>query len=111
MEIQFFLDKKESATSSELLGEIRLSDGRNTISERLTYIDSWLEALEEGAKSLRDKNTASIDLIEEPDPLTFQKRDDYIKLSYGNMFIFVNTVDEICSSVQIALNQIDEMRR
>lgn len=108
MEIQFLLNRKENGTSTDLLGEIRLSDGRNTISERLTYIDSWLEALEEGAKSLKHKNTASIDLIEEPDPLTFEKREDYIKLSYGDMFIFVNSVDEISSSVLVALNQINE---
>jgi hypothetical protein len=111
MEIQFFLDKKDSASSSDLLGEIRLSDGQNTISEKLTYIDSWLEALEKGAKSLRHKNTATIDLIEEPEPLMFEKRDDYIKLSYGDMFIFVNTVDQIYSSVEIALKQINETSR
>jgi hypothetical protein len=111
MEIQFFLDKKENVTSSDLLGEIRISDGRNTISEKLTYIDSWLEALEEGAKSLEHENSVSIDLIEEPDPLTFEKRDGYVKLSYGDMFIFVNTVDEIYSSVQVALNKINETPR
>lgn len=108
MEIQCFLDKTVSAASGDLLGEIRISDGRNTISESVTYIDSWLEALEQGAKSLAHENTASIDLIEEPHPLTFERRDSYIKLSYGDMFVFVNTVEEIDASVQNALIRINE---
>lgn len=110
MEIQCFLDKTVSATSADLLGEIRISDGRNTISESVTYIDSWLEALEEGAKSLTHENTASVDLIEEPYPLIFEKRDSYIKLSYGDMFIFVNSVEEIDASVQNALIRIAESK-
>lgn len=100
-----------SATSSDLLGEIRISDGRNTILEGDTYIDSWLEALEEGAKSLEHESTASIDLVEEPLPLIFERRDNYIKLSYGNMFIFVDTVEEIYSSIREASQEIRTTRQ
>lgn len=98
MEIRFI--KQKDANSPDLLGDIYLSDGRNTISEALTYFDSWLDALKKGALSLADQNQVSIDLIEEPDPLIFEKRDGYIVLTYGNSFIFVKNAEEILEAIR-----------
>ncbi|QYO65809.1 hypothetical protein [Leptolyngbya sp. 7M] len=100
MEIRFIPDRNGDANPPDLLGDICLSDGRNTILDNCTYPDPWLDALKKGTRLLRHEKVASIDLVEESNPLVFEKRDSHIVISYGDSFIFVNSVEEILLALQ-----------
>jgi hypothetical protein len=75
-------------------GEILISDGGVRIWEKHVYLDSWLDALITGLKEVEAGKSASLDLVEEPDPLMLQPQNGGIKLTYRDTTVSVDSIDE-----------------
>lgn len=104
MKIEFVLDEVEE-NSTDLLGNIKISDdSQNSIFEETTYIDSWVCALEEAIKQLVSNKYVSVDLVDEPDYLIFERKKNSVSISYKDMKISANSLDE----VQLALKSMKD---
>jgi hypothetical protein len=79
--IDWVLDESEEVTANSLLGDIVLSDGRRSVSERSVYLDSWLEALLRGTQlKIPNSGDATVSVPETPRPLRFCKNDGQIHI-------------------------------
>jgi hypothetical protein len=88
------------------VGTITLISGQNTLSEPYVYLDSWLNALREGVRKMTVVDKAEIDLIEEPDPLIFERTDGGIRISFKEKFVTVENVEEMDIAVAAALKEL-----
>lgn len=102
MLVQIHLDKDEPLNPDELLGEVKILSAREFIKEESTYVDSWLEALAKGAEQVRYEQVVTVDLVEEPDPLVFERREGRIRISHQNSSVHVQSEREILDAVQEA---------
>ncbi|MGD9589689.1 MAG: hypothetical protein AB7Q37_14880 [Pyrinomonadaceae bacterium] len=93
MEIILTYDKEGGIDPLDLLGDITISaDG--TISEACTYLDSWMHALIEGIVAMDLNSKYSVDLMDEPDELRFEKSDDRLTIRYGTQRLSVTPLEE-----------------
>ncbi|MGH9967447.1 MAG: hypothetical protein ACREBG_06390 [Pyrinomonadaceae bacterium] len=102
MKIRIVLDEEDGIDSLDPSGEILISDGRSLISEKHTYLDSWLDALIEGLKEIQAGKRASIDLVEEADPLVFEPQNGGVRLTYGNTTVSVDSIEEFHRALRSA---------
>lgn len=91
--INYKLDIKDGIEIENLVGEITILTENNSIVLHDTYIDSIFEALLEGVSQLRNKNKASIELIEEPGSIEFELIDNKIALSYQKKTLYLDSAD------------------
>lgn len=100
MRIEITLDG--DASDEDPLGNICLLDTNHVIAAKYAYVDSWLEALDEGVNALKFHNKVEIDLIEEPEALEFEKIGELIKITYCGASIFAENRKEIQLAVEKA---------
>ena len=112
MQILFTLDPEDGIDPNDPLGDITLSDNQTTLSVESTYLDSWFDSLIKGFKSLQTNQKIILDLIEEPETLTFEPILDCFKISYGKQTLLFNTLNEfyqpLLLSAQQFLSQLDQ---
>jgi hypothetical protein len=80
--IDFNLDKEDGIELESLVGEIKITDGNNSIYFQDAYVDSIFEALLKGIADLKGKNKTSIDLIEESGNFDFELVGDRLTIIY-----------------------------
>jgi hypothetical protein len=78
------------------LGGINISDGNSTLVLKNVYLDSAFAALIQGLSELRIQDHASVEILEEPNPLRFDAgANATIRISYGNQEILAPTRDSL----------------
>lgn len=108
MRIKILLEPidKEDPLAIDPVGTITLESGEDVLSEPYVYLDSWLKALEKGSAQMSTTYKADIDLIEERDPLTFERIDGCIRISYKDKSVIVNNTEEIRIAVADAFKEL-----
>lgn len=109
MQIAVELDRTEEEIDTiDPIGDITLTDGKTTILEESTYLDSWFEALIAGLKSVQQGKNAKVEILEEPEPLVFEALQKGMRLSYHNQAIALVNVAEFSSALKLAANDFLE---
>lgn len=72
--VLYEIDEQGLRSWGELVGDIHVVGNSGEIRCRDTYIDSWIACLEEGATALISKDHAVVEIPEERDPLSFERR-------------------------------------
>lgn len=85
-----------------LLGHIAITDEAQTIREKYTYIDSWLDALVRGVQAIGERSHCVVDLIDEPGPLVFDLSENGLYISYGKATVNVGTVESFATGLRSA---------
>ena len=110
MQIAWRLDEEESIDPNNLIGDIVLSDGRTTLNERDTYIDSWLDACITGMHAVQAGKKVCIDIPEEPDPLIFEPLENGVRIAYRTVVLEVENLtafrDALHTAVQALLGKL-----
>jgi hypothetical protein len=92
------------------LGNIIITDGKKTIQEEDTYIDSWIDALITGLKNLQEGKNAAVDLVEEPEPILFESQQSGVRISYGDRSVFSRDLAEFSDALkQVAREFLDKI--
>lgn len=94
IKIRIVLEEDAELDPIDPSGEILISDGMSRIWQKDAYLDSWLNALIEGLSQVEAGKTATIDLVEEPDPLVVQPQNGGIKLTFREASVSVDRIDE-----------------
>jgi len=103
MKILFNLDREEKIDPNDALGDIIISSNNQQISVHSTYLDSWFSALIEGYNSLEKHQNITIDIIEEPDLITFQALINGFKIIYGTQQITFKIIDDFSECLKLAI--------
>ena len=108
MKIEILLDTIDpnDPLAIDPVGTITLIAGQDILSEPYVYLDSWLNALKEGCAKMAVVDRAEIDLIEERDPLVFQRTDGEIRISFKEKFVAAKNIEEIDVAVTAALKEL-----
>jgi len=94
IKINYILDHSQPVDETELLGDIYIVDDDNrSISQKDTFIDSWFIGLSEGLQLIKYLEKCSIEIPEEPSPLSFDRSARTIE--YENQVIFVNNFESM----------------
>lgn len=110
MNIIILLCKEGEVLDTEsLLGQIAITDGVQTIREKNTYIDSWLDALIRGLQAIGDRSHCVIDLVDEPGPLVFDLSEGGLSISYGKATVNVGTVESFTAGLRSAATLLLEI--
>ena len=99
MKILFELDRDEVIEPNDPLGDIRIGDGQNLLSVKSTYLDSWFDVLIDGYKSLKNHKKITLEIIEEPEVITFEPVLRGFKISYGKKELFFSDLNEFYQSL------------
>ena len=105
MRIEFTLDREEPLDPQEVLGEIKLVSGNESIEQTNTYIDSWLFALAENLNRIEEEQDLAIDLVDERDPLEINPTGTGSRIKYGAQSITVS------NTIRVRPALIDAARR
>ncbi|MGI0479279.1 hypothetical protein ACN4EE_00660 [Geminocystis sp. CENA526] len=103
MKILFSLDREEKIDPNDALGDIIISSDDGEISVRSTYLDSWFSALIEGYDSLQKNQNIKIDIIEEPESITFERLFNKFKISYGKQHITFKKIEDFYQCLSITI--------
>lgn len=57
--------ERERLDPESLIGHIAITDGRQVLREKYTYLDSWISALIRGLRACRERGSCEIDLIDD----------------------------------------------
>jgi|SRR5579875_717950 len=100
------LDITDGFEPDALLGSIEFSDGGTAFGERAVYLDTWLCALNQSARSIEGgSREAVIDLIEEPQPLQVVLDSlGTVHLAFRHKEVIAGTVADFRSAVAEATN-------
>lgn len=83
MKITWTLYEEDGLDAEDPLGSIEITEGDGDgIRQAATYIDSWFQALLQGARSLSAGEEESIEMLEEPDPLEFSVEGSRLKIRH-----------------------------
>ena len=102
MEISFTLDQDESIDPKDPLGDIVIRDGTALLSVESTYLDSWFDVLIDGYKGLENQKKVTLEIVEEPELITFEPMLKGFKISYGKEELFLNSLNEFYQSLLIS---------
>lgn len=94
MNISFVLDREEKIDPNEALGDIIISNNKSQIAVISTYLDSWFDALINGYKNLEKHNKMTLEIVEEPELITFETNKNGFNISYGKQVIFFDNIQE-----------------
>jgi len=110
MEIEFELEPidRNDPAAIDPVGSITLISADATLSEQYVYIDSWLDALKEGAKAISRTERAEIDLVEEPEPLILELTERGIRISFKDNSIVVKDGAELDAAVDDAYKKLTD---
>lgn len=97
MKIQFILDTEDRLDPSEPLGKIEIfgNDG-SSIKEEVIFVDSVLFAIANGLLEIDNQSTFSSEIIDEPNPLNFVKKENEYQIEYmGSSISFFSLSEAI----------------
>jgi hypothetical protein len=97
MEIRFDLEPVDATDPNDIdpVGTIVLIEGAQRLDEQYVYLDSWLAALLEGAEGLAERDRVEVDLIEEPQPLIFERKQEAVSISFKGKSITVQSAEAV----------------
>lgn len=111
MEISFTLDRDEGIDPNDPLGNIVIRDAKTLLSVESTYLDSWFDVLIDGYKGLKNQKKLTLEIVEEPEVITFEPIFKGFKISYGKEELFFNSLNEfyqsLLTSAQDFLSQLE----
>lgn len=97
MKIMWSIDNedREGVIPDDLLGSIYICHNDACIQDDVTYLDSWFDSLIDGYHTIARGNTYfESDLIDEPDPLYFERIGNNIKITYKNTILEACPLDK-----------------
>ena len=103
--IQAQLDLSDGFDEDSLLGKIRLTDGVHSISEESVYLDSWLDALWAGSRTVRNScSKSAIEIPEHPQPLCVHRdRTGAVHLAFRDAEVIARSTDEFEQAILSAI--------
>ena len=111
MKISFTLDQDEGIDPNDPLGDIVIRDAKTLLSVESTYLDSWFDVLIDGYKGLKNQKKVTLEIVEEPEVITFEPVLKGFKISYGKEELFFNSLNEfyqsLLTSAQDFLSQLE----
>jgi hypothetical protein len=87
--IEWHLYDEEPIDPVDPLGNITINGDKGILKEQNLFLDTFLEALVEGLKSIETENVSNVDIVDEPDELVFLKYDKGIQIQYGNQNVTI----------------------
>jgi hypothetical protein len=112
MKILFILDQDEGIDPHDPVGDIIITNGHSKLSVESTYLDSWFDILIDGYQSLKNDQKNTLEILEEPDLITFEPVLDGFKISYGKQELFFKNLNEfyqsLLTSAQEFLRQLNQ---
>lgn len=106
MKISLVFSEEDGDELSGVLGNITLEKYCTKISEESAYIESWIEVLIDGLRSMQRNQNFIGDLVEEPEPLVFSREGSRVKLKYKADEIVLESADELKSALLCASNEL-----
>jgi len=100
--IYWQLDEEGGIEPLDPIGEITIANGRTKIQEKFTYLDSWFDALITGIEALKKSQKVAVEIVEEPETITFEPASNGWRLSYGKEWIEFSNIDEFIEAVKLA---------
>lgn len=89
-----------------LIGDIEIGDGYRAIVEDATFLDAWFYALVHGLAEIRVRHHCEIDLIDEPDPLIFDLQDGKLAITYKDMTVVADSVEDFAVDLRGAASSL-----
>ncbi len=105
MKIFFTLDQTGGVDLNDPIGNIMITDGQTLLLIESTYLDSWFDVLMDGFKSLYKKNKITLEIVEEPEMITFEPVLDGFKISYRKQALFFRNLNDFYQSLLIAAKE------
>jgi hypothetical protein len=105
MQITVTLDESEKIDPIDPIGDILITDDQTTIGERLTYLDSWFDALITGLKTVEKGESIAVEIAEEPEKLVFEPWQEGMRISYRGQSISVAKISEFTTDLKLAANE------
>ena len=106
MKILFTLDQDEGIDPNDPIGDIVITNAQTRLSVESTYLDSWFDVLIDGYKSLQNQNTITLEIVEEPDVITFETVLNGFKVSYGKQKLFFSDLNEFYQSLLTSAKEL-----
>ena len=102
MKIKWTLDTDEGIDPIELLGNITIYDkNKNSIGDEVMYIDSFYYSISEGLLNTKSESQLVIEQFDNPNNITFIRRNDNLEIKYKKSKILVKyseAINELCST-------------
>ncbi len=112
MKISFTLDREQGIDPNDPLGDIIITNNQNILSVEATYLDSWFDVLIDGLKSLQNNNKITLEIVEEPEVITFEPLLEGFKITYGKQTLLFSNLNDfyesLLTSAQAFLSQLEE---
>jgi hypothetical protein len=106
MKISFTLDRDEEIDPNDPIGDILITNNRTRLAVESTYLDSWFDVLIDGYKSLQNQNKITLEIVEEPDVITFETVLKGFKVSYGKQELFFSDLNEFYQSLLTSAKEL-----
>ena len=106
MKILFALDQDEGIDPNDPIGDIVITNAQTRLSVESTYLDSWFDVLIDGYKSLQNQNKITLEIVEEPDVITFETVLNGFKVSYGKQKLLFSDLNEFYQSLLTSAKEL-----
>ena len=111
IKIRFILDH-DQGIDNEPVGDIIISNAHSKLSDKSTYLDSWFDVLIDGYQALKSNKKLTLEILEEPNPITFEPILNGFKITYGKQKLSFNSLKEfdqsLLTSAQEFLRQLEQ---
>ncbi len=105
MKISFTLDQDDGIDPNDPIGDILITNDHTQLLIKSTYLDSWFDVLIDGYKSLQNRNKITLEIIEEPDAVTFETVLKGFKINYGKQELFFSDLNNFYQSLLISAKE------
>lgn len=105
MNISFTIDQEAGIDPHEPLGNITISDGNSRLSIESTYLDSWFDVLIDGLNGLKTQNKLTLEILEEPEVITFENLLSHFKITYRKQELFFSNLKEFHQALLISTKE------
>jgi hypothetical protein len=106
MKILFTLDQDEGVDPNDPIGDIIITNDQTRLSFQSTYLYSWFDVLIDGYKSLQNQSKITLEIVEEPDVITFETVLNGFKVSYGKQKLFFSDLNEFYQSLLTSAKEL-----
>ena len=112
IKIRFILDHDQGIDPNEPVGDIIISNAHSKLSDKSTYLDSWFDVLIDGYQALKSNKKLTLEILEEPNLITFEPILNGFKITYGKQKLSFNSLKEfdqsLLTSAQEFLRQLEQ---
>ena len=105
MKILFTLDSSDGIDPKDPIGDITITDEQTLLSIESTYLDSWFETLIDGFKSLKINQKITLEIMEEPESITFEPISQGFKISYRKRVLFLSNLNEFLQPLLLSAQE------